>query len=102
MKTITAKNFSDLSKEKQAELFLKEKNNLLQLLIEQPSFYSHSGLENNFQKAIAKSEALQTPWFLGEILMEDEEISSYIDGWAADRLNETLFVERSDVAVMVI
>lgn len=102
MKQITAKNFSDLSETKQAEFILKEKNSLLQLMIEDSSFFSHSGLENNIQKAIAKSEAFQTPWFLGEILMEDKEIASFIHESAVANLEETLFVERSNVAVMVI
>jgi hypothetical protein len=100
MKTITAKNFSDLSETQRNDLILKEQNHFLEFLID--GFIVPDELKDQRDRAIQKADRLGTPWFLGEILMEDKEIASFIHDSAVANLNETLFVEQSDVAVMVI
>jgi tRNA(His) 5'-end guanylyltransferase len=54
---------------------------------------NHDDLQKRIDKAFADMERNQTPWFIGERLMEDEVISESIRGMAECDAEDALYAE---------
>jgi len=56
-------------------------------------------LQARIDRAFEKAERLSTPWFIGEILMEDKYIREHVEGMAQCDAEDAIYLERGEHAV---
>jgi hypothetical protein len=94
------KTFNELNKTQQTKAIQLAVNSLLEGIIEGALRFNDELNQNNLQaridKALAKAERLQTPWFASEILMEDKTVKQAIEGMAQCDAEDALYSEPSE------
>jgi hypothetical protein len=83
------KTFGELTKEEQQVALNKKEGEVLQCLIEYPDFYL--ALEEQVLAAHDKAEEMQTPWFVGEYIMDEvgDEVRAIAKEAATDCIYRT-------------
>lgn len=98
MKTVQLFQWTDLG-EKQQSLLLKKQINLQLKWVIEVGFEEWEELYSNLAIAWQKANKMQTPWFIGEYIMDDPELKKYIEAIAEACLEETLY---SDLDVDIV
>ena len=89
------KTFDKLTSEEQARAVDKAANRLLQSICEGAMRFNDKlngdDMQARIDRAGAEAERLQTPWFLGEIIMEDKVLAGNIRGMAQCDAEDSLY-----------
>lgn len=60
---------------------------------------NHDDLQKRIDKAIAKAEKMQTPWFAAEYLFDDPIVTELIDAMVRAQVEEALYPEPNEYVI---
>jgi hypothetical protein len=90
------KQFSDLTPKQQANAVAQEKTQFLRRLCEGEAEFSGE-LGDRVDLAKEEAERMQTPWFLGEIIMEDPMLADVVQAEAEEYARKSLYREDGEI-----
>lgn len=92
------KTYNELTKEQQTKAITKCLNNLLEGILQGAIVFNDKLNRNNLQaridKAIAKAERMQTPWFAHEYIMDT--CKQDLEGMAQCDAEDSLYSEKNE------
>lgn len=95
--------YEDLSEEEKGKALTKCLNELVRLIVEGGIRFDDEKNDEPIQKhiddAFAKAEGLQTPWFAGEIMLEDKWLYEKLKAFALADAQEAVYPEVETVIV---
>jgi hypothetical protein len=95
------KRWAELTLPEQKAVRKQEFQEMLKALIEFGADLLPEYLATNFHEAAAKADRMQTPWFIHEYILEDQEIKEWLEENTMAFLGECYFLESGEVAVRI-
>ena len=87
------KTYKELSEEQRTKARLYFRSMMLRAICEGTAFFEDEKLQTRIDRAVAKAESLQTPWFAHEYVLEDKYIVQRLDAMATLEAEESIYLE---------
>ena len=95
------KTYNQLTEDQKTEAFNKRLSNLLEMIIEGAIVFNDNENEDDLQARIntawEKANRMQTPWFIGEYIMDT--CSEEIKGMVQCDIEEALYPEQNEFCI---
>lgn len=94
------KRYAELTLQQQVDAETKCLNRLLEMILEGSMRFNDKlnkeRLQHRIDKAIAKADKMQTPWFAHEYLMDDVYIAERLKGMAVCDAEDAMYSEQGE------